>query len=52
MLGAYPLPERVTVVPTIPVLGVSVRVTVVTVNVAVALSAGTVPTSLPDTVTV
>ena len=31
MLGAYPLPERVTVVPTVPLLGVSVSVGVVTV---------------------
>ena len=46
------MPDRVTDVPTGPVLGVRVKVAVVTVKVAVAMSAGTVPTSLPDTVTV
>jgi len=52
VLGAYPLPERVTVVPTVPLLGVRVSVGVVTVKVAVEVSAVTVPTSLPETVTV
>lgn len=52
MLGAYPPPLRLTEVPTDPELGVRASVAVVVVKVAIAVSAGTVPTSLPDTVTV
>ena len=44
-------PVTVTVVPTGPCMGDRLIVEVVTVNVAVAVSAGTVPMSLPDTTT-
>jgi len=45
-------PVTVTVTPTGPWMGLRLIVEVVTVNVVVAVSAGTVPTLLPDTVTV
>jgi len=45
-------PVTVTVTPTGPCIGDRTIVGVVTVNVAVAVSAGTVPTSFPETVTV
>ncbi len=47
-----PEPVTVTEVPTGPWMGERTIVGVVTVNVAVAVSAGTVPTSPPETVTV
>jgi hypothetical protein len=54
--GAKLAPVAVTVVPTGPWVGFRVNVwvctTAVTVNVADAVSRGTVPTSLPETVTV
>jgi hypothetical protein len=46
-----PVPVTVTLVPTTPELGVRVILGLVTVNVAVAVSEGTVPISLPETVT-
>ena len=46
-----PEPVTVTAVPCGPLVGDRVIVGVVTVNVAVAVSAGTVPTSLPDRMT-
>ncbi len=49
--GAKLVPVTVTVVPTGPCMGDRLIVEVVTVNVAVAVSAGTVPTLLPDTTT-
>jgi hypothetical protein len=48
---AKPVPVTVIVVPTGPLLGLRL-IEGVTENDAVALSAGTLPTSLPDTVTV
>ena len=45
-------PVTVTVTPTGPWMGLRLIVEVVTANVVVAVSAGTVPTLLPDTVTV
>ncbi len=49
--GAKLVPVTVTLVPTGPWMGDRLIVEVVTVKVAVAVSAGTVPTLLPDTTT-
>jgi hypothetical protein len=51
VLTENPEPVTVTEVPTTPEVGDKVIAGVVTVKVAEAVSAGTVPTSLPDTVT-
>jgi hypothetical protein len=50
-VAAKPAPVTVTVVPTGPEVGLRV-IEGVTLNVADAVSAGTVPTLLPETVTV
>jgi hypothetical protein len=52
VLMEYPVPVTVTEVPTGPEVGDRVIVGVVTVKVAEAVSADTVPVSLPETVTV
>jgi len=52
VLTENPVPLTVTVVPIGPWVGDRVIAGVITLNVAVALSAGTVPTLLPDTTTV
>ncbi len=51
VLWENPAPVTVTKVPTGPWVGDTVIVGAVTVNVAVAVSAGTLPTSLPDRTT-